>query len=100
MAYDRLRAERPSRASREYVKILHCAAQEGEVQVDEALRKLLAEQRPIDVDAVESLMVDVAGSPVPEDVSIAEVDLVSYDSLLGEAAVVDEEGERCVAAVI
>jgi hypothetical protein len=34
------------------------------------------------------------------DVSIAEVDLVSYDSLLGEAVVVDEEGERCVAAAI
>jgi len=34
------------------------------------------------------------------DVSIAEVDLVSYDSLLDEAVAADEEGERCVAAAI
>ena len=100
MTYDRLRADRPSRASGEYLKILHCAAQEGEERVDRALGKLLAEERPIDVDAVERLLGNETGTAALADVSIAEVDLVSYDSLLGEAVAVDEEGERCVAAAI
>ena len=82
------------------MKILHCAAQEGEERVDRALGKLLAEERPIDVDAVERLLGNETGTAALADVSIAEVDLVSYDSLLGEAVAVDEEGERCVAAVI
>jgi transposase len=101
MAYDHLRAARPSQASREYLKILNCAAQEGEQRVDASLGKLLAAERRIDVDAVELLLGGETGAAMVSDVSIAEVDLVSYDSLLDEAvAAVDEEGERCVAVAI
>ena len=38
MAYDALKETTPSRSSKEYLKILTLAAEQGEVQVDEALR--------------------------------------------------------------
>jgi hypothetical protein len=41
MAYDALRETTPGRAGKEYLKILKLAAEEGEVQVDAALRELL-----------------------------------------------------------
>jgi len=39
MAYDVLQETTPSRSSKEYLKILKLAAEEGEVQVDDALRE-------------------------------------------------------------
>jgi hypothetical protein len=41
MAYDALKETTPSRYTKEYLKLLQLAADEGEVQVDEALRDLL-----------------------------------------------------------
>ena len=35
-AYDALQEQQPGRADREYVRILHLAAQEGESRVEEA----------------------------------------------------------------
>ena len=39
--YDALLAQQPGRADREYVRILHLAAQDGEARVEQALVKLL-----------------------------------------------------------
>ena len=52
MAYDLLKDRRPGRAVKDYLAILHLAAQEGESRVDEALRLLLDGGRPPDADAV------------------------------------------------
>jgi len=53
MAYDALRESMPQRAAKEYLKILKLAAEAGEVQVDEALRELLAgEDAVITVGAI------------------------------------------------
>src|SRR6516164_2302886 len=41
MAYDALQENTPARATKEYLKILQLAAEEGETAVDEALRELL-----------------------------------------------------------
>ena len=41
MTYDTLKDTTPSRHVKEYLKILELAAEEGEVQVDAALRDLL-----------------------------------------------------------
>jgi len=54
MAYDVLQETTPSRSSKEYLKILKLAAEEGEVQVDDALRELLEGDKEA-VIAVESI---------------------------------------------
>ncbi len=46
MAYDALNGQRPGRAAKEYLGILHLAAQESECAVDEALRLLLDGGQP------------------------------------------------------
>ena len=52
MAYDVLKDQRPGRAVKEYLEILHLAARERESGVDEALRLLLDGGRPPDGEAV------------------------------------------------
>jgi len=87
VAYDDLRARRPLRASREYLAILELAAKESETGVDEALRRLLAQGEPVDLEAVKKLMAEGnTGAPVT-DVFIDAVDLSCYDDLLAEAEV-------------
>ena len=55
-AYDALQAQQPGRADREYVRMLHLAAQEGESGVDAALAKLLDQGRPMSEQAVRTLL--------------------------------------------
>jgi len=58
MAYDALRETAPSRSSREYLQILKLAAEQGEVQVEEALRVLLdgKEEEAITAAAIGALL--------------------------------------------
>jgi len=88
MAYDALRAGRPARASRDYLRILHLAARESETLVDEALRGLFHEERPITAEAVEARLRDRQRLAAPTAVRIAPADLTAYDALLagGEVA--------------
>jgi hypothetical protein len=83
MAYDALQESAPGRAVKEYLKILKLAADEGEVQVDEALRGLL------ETKAEGAIMADVIGellgrldtvAPATM-VAVAAVDLRSFDQL-------------------
>jgi len=81
MAYDVLGNGR--RGVREYLAILQLAAQESEVGVDESLRRLIHEGRPINAQAVEEI-VQSGQRPVPvTEVTIVPVDLTHYDALLG-----------------
>jgi hypothetical protein len=81
MAYDAVRESMPSRASREYLKILELAARENESLVDDALRALLDMDQPITAQAV----VDWMGRREPArpvtDVQIDATDLSSFDML-------------------
>ena len=89
MAYDALRETAPGRSSKEYLKILKLAAEQGEVQVDEALRELLAGKAEVAI-TVESIGEWLAKldtiAPVTM-VEVAAVDLASFDLLCPEMGV-------------
>jgi hypothetical protein len=89
MAYDALKETMPSRCSKEYLKILKLAAEQGEVQVDEALRELLEgkAEAVITVESISQLLAQLDGiSPVTM-VEVAAVDLASFDQLCTEMGV-------------
>ncbi len=87
IAYDLLRERNPRTASKEYLKILECAAKEGEALVDNALALILDRNASVDAEAVREAI--AAKTPIPSvrEVCVREVDLTLYDRLLwGEGA--------------
>jgi hypothetical protein len=82
MAYDALREAQPKRGHKEYLGILYLAARQSETAVDEALRTLLASDRPVSRAAVEELVHRSEEVPAVTDVTIGEVDLLGFDDLL------------------
>jgi hypothetical protein len=91
MAYDSLLEQRPERAAKEYLRILHLAAQESEVAVEAALAGLLDAVGPPTADAVnERLRQQSPIRPVTE-VTVGPVDLAVYDALLDDQEVFDGE---------
>ena len=95
MAYDALRESHPSRASREYLEILHLAARENESAVDDALRVLLDKDTVITVPAVRERLQSEQAAPGVTDVVIEEVDLSSFDELLTHKEVWDGCAHGC-----
>ena len=83
VAADALKRGVSARGSREYLRLLQLAAHGTETGVDEALRHLIDDNETISVEAVEALLRSDASLPPATAVSIADVDLTSYDSLLG-----------------
>jgi hypothetical protein len=83
IAYDaQKRRHTPLVADKQYLKILHLAAQESEALVDEALRSLIDLELPITAEAVEEL-VKSCQQPEPVTlVTIPDVALSPYDDLL------------------
>jgi hypothetical protein len=79
--YDTLQAQQPSRADREYVRILHLAATTSEADVDVALTLLLDAGQVPTFEATRA----VVRPPTPEDpphVGAPRLDLAAYDQLL------------------
>jgi hypothetical protein len=83
MAYDALKETTPNRSSKEYLKILKLAAEQGEVQVDEALRELLEGRLEIaiTVEAIGELLAKLDTITPVTMVEVAPVDLASFDQL-------------------
>jgi hypothetical protein len=83
MAYDALQETAPSRSSKEYLKILKLAAEEGEVQVDEALRELLEGETEVLITeaSVRELLTKLDTIAPVTMVEVAPVDLASFDQL-------------------
>jgi hypothetical protein len=79
-AYDALCAQRPERADREYVRLLHLAATTSEAEVESALSRLLDAHRLPTFDAIREL-VRVPQIAVPH-LSTPPLDLAIYDQLL------------------
>lgn len=91
MAFDALQESMGNRASQQYVQILQLAARESETAVDEALRGLLAEERPVTFEAVEeAVRRRPEFAPVTE-VFVEMTDLASFDDLLMEPRFTDKE---------
>ncbi len=98
LAYDLLRQQRPERASREYVRILHLAARQSEVGVEAALVELLEQGVPPDAAAVEERLRRSDKLLSPTLGSVGPVDLSQYDALLESKEVADERGQGRAAA--
>ena len=95
MAYDAVREAQGERGSKEYLGILYLAARQSETAVDEALRTLLASDRPVSRKAVEELVHRAEEVPAVTEVNVGEVDLLSFDALLTHKEVWDEFQGRC-----
>jgi hypothetical protein len=81
-AYDALQEQQPGRTDREYVRLLHLAAQEGEARVEEALAKLLCQGSPVSEQVVRTLLGSDTPLSLAAQVTVAAVDLRMYDALL------------------
>ena len=81
MAYDALREAQPQRGHKEYLGILYLAARQSEAAVDEALRTLLASDRPVTREAVEELVQRAEEVPAVTDVTVEDVELLDFDDL-------------------
>jgi len=83
MAYDLLREQQGIKVgNKQYLKILALAAQENETAVNESLRTLLHQGRPITFETVEAWVRSDQKPPELTDVAVEEVDLQVYDRLL------------------
>jgi hypothetical protein len=89
MAYDALQEMAPSRAVREYLKILKLAAEEGETAVDEALRELLEgkTETAIHAESVRELLGKLDTIRPVTVVEVAAPDLAIFDALCTGMAV-------------
>src|SRR5437016_9293193 len=89
MAYDALRETTPSRSSKEYLKILKLAAEQGEVQVDEAVRERLEgkTEPALTVESIGEVLAKLETIPQVTLVEVAPVDLASFDQLCTEMGV-------------
>jgi hypothetical protein len=85
MVFDALEERSGARgASKEYLRILKLAAQEGEAKVDEALQVLLNKREDnakVTVEAVQAIM--GKSRTVNTDVEVTRVDLQAFDQLYG-----------------
>jgi len=88
MVYDVLKKKNPHKANKEYIKILHCAAYEGETGVDDALRLLFNQGCSISFEAVKEIVSSATKIPSVKDVFIDDVNLDVYDHLLSMKEVV------------
>ncbi|GAG28620.1 unnamed protein product, partial [marine sediment metagenome] len=95
MAYDALRESKTERADKEYLQILYLATHQSESAVDEALRVLLAEDRPVTANSVESLVRREEEIPAVTEVTVEEFDLSHFDSLFTDKEVWDDFQEGC-----
>jgi hypothetical protein len=82
VAADALKQDLGPRGVREYLLILQLAANESEVGVDDALRHLIDQGEAISLKAVAAILGSAVPPARPTAVTIAEVDLSSYDSAL------------------
>jgi len=88
IAYDSLKDRHCHSASaKQYLKILHLAAREGETVVDDALRRLIQTDQHITVEEVIGIVCSRQQIEDVTAVEIAAVDLNSYDELLEEVAI-------------
>jgi hypothetical protein len=81
-AYDALLEHSPTRAAKDYLRILELAAKESEAGVDAVLGGLLERGAPITPTVVVDQLRRDLGLPRAMEVVVTTVDLSSYDLLL------------------
>lgn len=93
-AYDVLQEQQPARADREYLQLLHLAAQEGESRVEAALATMLNQGRLLSEQAVRTLLGGDTALSLAAQVSAPVVDLRWYDALLEGAWAAETDGKE------
>lgn len=93
MAYDVLCVQQPTRAAKEYLRILHLAARESESDVATVLRELLEAGGRVDAAAVAERVRQHSPARPATAVTVAAVDLSLYDALLDGKEAEDGEGQ-------
>jgi hypothetical protein len=88
IAYDTLQSQDEATADKEYLRLLHLAAQESEAAVEAALRCRLTAGQAISAAAIEIMVKQQLAPAVPE-VRVDAVDLRVFDDLL-----TDEEDDH------
>ena len=97
LAYDRFCEGRDERLGiKDYLKVLHHAAHNGEAAIDDALRVLLASDTPLSPDAAIALAKSGAELPAATAVVVEPPDLNEFDALLTlvEETHGEEEADR------
>jgi len=84
MAYDSLKKRNTQKSHKEYLNILHLAAKESEVAVDQALGYLLDKNLSVTYDSVISQVRSSDNYTMVKDVKINKIDISAYDRLLHE----------------
>lgn len=97
LAYDNLLMSKNTYADKEYLAILHVAAKGSEAEVESALRGLLARETVITVEAVEAMLGKQSDGKCTyqqllQEGQVDAVDLNSYDGLLTNKEITDEDG--------
>lgn len=92
MAYDHLKRVNPLRANKEYIGLLHMAAQEGESLTEATIRHLLTQEQPLTEENVRQMISKSNQIPQATDIAIAEVSLQAYDELLNTCGEVSSYG--------
>lgn len=84
MAYDALKEGNEGKGTKQYLEILHLAAQEGEEAVDSSLSHLLEQEMTITVESVKELVTSSQRLTPPTEVAVDGIDLRVYDKLLAD----------------
>lgn len=88
IVYDILKDDRPAKADKEYLKILHLAARENEHGVDTILGELIGKNESISSDLVEQMLYEGQHDQEIHDPHIEAIDLHDYDALYENLQVV------------
>ena len=80
-AYDALLAATPTKADREYLRLLHLAASTSEAEIDGAIGRVLDDERVPTLDVVRELVASPTPAPVPK-IGKAAINLCDYDVLI------------------
>ena len=83
VAYDYLKTVSPDKANKEYIRILELAAKENETLVDEAIEKLIVEEREIRFETIKAIVNQGVKPQALREIIIMPVDVKVYDELLG-----------------
>ena len=83
IAYDWLKRHLNGRGNKEYLKILYFASKHTEIGVENALRYLINEGKPICLESVKQIVQSKQEIPDITSVHVDKVDLSYYDTLLG-----------------
>ncbi|GAB3626911.1 integrase [Pandoraea terrae] len=80
-AYDALLAATPTKADREYLRILHLAASTSEAEIEQVIGRLMDDERIPTLEAVRESVASPAPTAVPK-IGKATINLRDYDALI------------------